>query len=129
MLFRSGMEGGFHLEEQSDRNTLRGFLQNGFYIETEFYQNWFSAWMQGVWLMVCIRSALTILRKSDAPYSGIAKLSVLGLFLFLLLFENRSRYLFLYLPVILTIAESGCFLIIRANPHTDISAHGSALPD
>ncbi len=127
--FFYGMEGGFHLEEQSDRNTLRGFLQNGFYIETEFYQNWFSAWMQGVWLMVCIRSALTILRKSDAPYSGIAKLSVLGLFLFLLLFENRSRYLFLYLPVILTIAESGCFLIIRANPHTDISAHGSALPD
>lgn len=105
--FFYGMEGGFHLEEQSDRNTLRGFLQNGFYIETEFYQNWFSAWMQGVWLMVCIRSVLTALKRSDDLYGGIARLSVLGLFLFLLLFENRSRYLFLYLPVVLTVQESG----------------------
>ena len=112
--FFYGLEGEFHLEEQSQAGTLRGWLQNGFYIETDFYQNWFSSWMQGVWLMVCILSALSILRPSDNAYAGIARLSVLGLFLFLLLFENRSRYLFLYLPVLLIAAESKSSILFRS---------------
>ena len=103
--FFYGLEGEFHLEEQSQQNTLRGWLQNGFYIETDFYQKWFSSWMQGVWLMICIMSALSICRLSGNAYSNSAKLSILGLFLFLLLFENRSRYLFLYLPVLLIALE------------------------
>lgn len=104
--FFYGLEGEFHLEGQSPQSTLRGRLQNGFYIETDFYQNWFSSWMQGVWLMVCVMSALSILRPSGSVYGSIARLSILGLFLFLLLFENRSRYLFLYLPVLLTVSAS-----------------------
>lgn len=104
--FFYGLEGEFHLEEQSSVDTLRGWLQNGFYIETDFYQNWFSSWMQGVWLMICILSAISIFRPSSSIYGSIAKLSVLGLFLFLLLFENRSRYLFLYLPILLIALES-----------------------
>lgn len=104
--FFYGLEGEFHLEEQSPQSTLRGLLQNGFYIETPFYQNWFSSWMQGVWLMICIMSMLSVFRMSECIYSSIAKLSILGLFLFLLLFENRSRYLFLYLPVLLIALES-----------------------
>lgn len=104
--FFYGLEGGFHLEEQAPSNTLRGLLQNGFYIETNFYQNWFSSFMQGVWLMICVMSALSIFRRSGSIYSSAAKLSVLGLFLFLLLFENRSRYLFLYLPLVLLALES-----------------------
>lgn len=104
--FFYGLEGEFHLEEQSDRETLRGWLQNGFYIETDFYQNWFAIWMQGVWLMVCIMGMLSVFRRSKSAYGSIAKLSILGLFLFLMLFENRSRYLFLYLPVLLIALES-----------------------
>lgn len=103
--FFYGLEGEFHLEEQSQQNTLRGWLQNGFYIETAFYQKWFSSWMQGVWLIICIMSALSIFRLSGNVYCSSAKLSILGLFLFLLLFENRSRYLFLYLPVLLIALE------------------------
>lgn len=104
--FFYGLEGEFHLEEQSPQSTLRGWLQNGIFIETDFYQNWFSSWMQGVWLMICIMSTFCIFRSSGSVYGSIAKLSILGLFLFLLLFENRSRYLFLYLPVLLTALES-----------------------
>lgn len=104
--FFYGMEGEFHIEEQAPQNTLRGLLQNGFYIETSFYQDWFSSWMQGVWLMICTMSMLSVLRRSERIYSSAAKLSVLGLFLFLLLFENRSRYLFLYLPVLIIALES-----------------------
>lgn len=103
--FFYGGEGDFHLEEQSSQNTLRGKLQNAFYIETDFYQKWFSSWLQGVWLLICIRGTLSYFKKDDNIFTSIAKLSIIGLFLFLLLFENRSRYLFLYLPVLLFAME------------------------
>lgn len=113
--FFYGLEGGFHIEEQSSQSSLRGRLQNAFYIETPFYQNWFSSWMQGVWLMICIMGALSVFQKSESIYNSISKLSVLGLFMFLLLFENRSRYLFLYLPVLL-IAVNSELHNIKMNP-------------
>lgn len=104
--FFYGGEGDFHLEAQSSQNTVRGKLQNGFYIETDFYQKWFSSWMQGVWLLICIRGIASCFGRNKNFYSAVAKLSMIGLFLFLLLFENRSRYLFLYLPVLLTAVET-----------------------
>lgn len=103
--FFYGNEGEFHLEEQSPTNTLRGKLQNAFYTETDLYQNLFSSWWQGVWLFIWLRLVLVFFQKQHNTAGGIAKLSLLGLFLFLLLFENRSRYLFLYLPVFLFAAE------------------------
>ena len=48
----------------------------------------------------------TYFKKEYNIYNGVAKLSILGLLLFLLLFENRSRYIFLYLPVLLVSIES-----------------------
>ena len=111
--FFYGMEGGFHVEEQSSQDTLRGKLQNGFYIETEFYQKWYSSWMQGVWLMICILGVVSLFHKSKDYYMGVAKLSILGLFLFLMLFENRSRYLFLYMPVLLIAVGRNCLLTAR----------------
>lgn len=104
--FFYGGEGDFHLEEQESTDTLRGKLQTALYIETDFYQNRLSSWLQGVWLMICIRSILCYFEQERSAFSSIAKLSVLGLFLFLLLFENRSRYLFLYLPVFIFALES-----------------------
>lgn len=103
--FFYGGEGDFHLDEQASQSTLRGKLQNAFYIETDFYQKWFSSWMQGVWLLICIRGVLSYFKKEDNVFTAISKLSILGLFLFLLFFENRSRYLFLYLPVFLLAVE------------------------
>lgn len=108
--FYYGREGDFYLEEQSSQETIRGLLQNATYRETEFYQKWFSSWMQGIWLYVCIMGALSIFRRPDGFYNGIAKLSVCGLFVFLMFFENRSRYLFLFLPVILLAVESNICL-------------------
>lgn len=121
--FFYGLEGDFHLEEQCPQNTSKGFLQNAFYIETDFYQNWLSSWFQGVWLMICVRSALSMFHKSDNPFGSIARLSVLGLFLFLLLFENRSRYLFLYLPVLLVALESELFIPQRKNNKIFLLGH------
>lgn len=113
--FFYGLEGDFHVEEQSPQYTLRGWLQNGFYIETSFYQNWFSSWMQGVWMMICVMGTFSVFQKSENIFSSISKLSILGLFMFLLLFENRSRYLFLYLPVLL-IAVTSEIHPVKINP-------------
>lgn len=104
--FFYGGEGEFHVQEQSHQNTLRGKLQNAFYIETKFYQKWFSSCMQGIWLFICIRAIVSCFPKKFEKFNSIAKLAILGLFLFLLIFENRSRYLFLYLPVLLIALET-----------------------
>lgn len=103
--FFYGLEGEFHEEEQAPQDTLRGKLQNAFYIETEFYQHWFSSWLQGIWLLCVILCFITFFKKQTFEFSNIAKLSIIGLFMFLLIFENRSRYLFLYLPVLLIAME------------------------
>ena len=62
--------------------------------------------MQGIWLFICIRAIISCFPQKYNKFNGIAKLAIEGLFLFLLIFENRSRYLFLYLPVLLTAIES-----------------------
>lgn len=116
--FFYGGEGEFHLENQSSTDTLRGKLQNAFYIETDFYQKWFSNWMQGVWLVICMKSVLCYFKKEYNIYNGVAKLSILGLLLFLLLFENRSRYIFLYLPVLLVSIESYKNRYVKVNDMT-----------
>lgn len=102
--FFYGLEGEFHVEEQSRPDSLRGKLQNSLYIETAFYQKWYSSWMQGVWLAICIFCVMAFQKKEYNLWISAGKLSVIGLFLFLLIFENRSRYLFLYLPVLLLVA-------------------------
>lgn len=102
--FFYGLEGEFHMEEQSRPDSLRGKLQNSLYIETEFYQKWYSSWMQGVWLAICIFCVMAFQKKEFNFWMSTGKLSIIGLFLFLLIFENRSRYLFLYLPILLLVS-------------------------
>lgn len=54
---------------------------------------------------VCLRCSISVFFKKQHSTNHITRLSILGLFMFLLLFENRIRYLFLYLPMLLLSAE------------------------
>jgi len=107
-----GAEGDFHHEAQADQSTLRGKLQNIIYVDNPFYQNWYAQWLQGAWLRVCIQCALSVFYKRDKnSVLLISKLAVGGLFLFLMIFENRSRYIILYVPVIIMIAQAGAIAL------------------
>lgn len=63
---------------------------------------------QSVWFMVMICIGFCILRgKSDNAAENLVALSLLGVSMFLLIFECRARYLFMFSPLFLVLASSG----------------------
>ena len=103
--FAYGMEGGYHIDPQSSQGTLRGKLQNMFYTETDFYQKYVGNFLQAGWILflfICLLQYPKRIREEKTNYYiCIAELAVIGMVLFLSIFENRSRYLFQYLPFFL----------------------------
>ncbi len=119
-LFTYAGEGWFYPEEQESQDTLRGFMQNYIYANSYFYRYILTPVFKALWLLTCVLSALSIFsiftnknekEKENSAFNFqdictfIAKLSIGGLLLFLLIFENRSRYIILYLPVIIFTAQ------------------------
>ncbi len=104
--FTYGMEGAFHTSPQDSTDTLRGAMQSYVYATSDFFQNTLSQIMQALWLIVCLFGAVSIFNKDDGDFTLLARLAVGGLFVFLMLFEGRSRYVFLYVPVIIFAVQS-----------------------
>ena len=67
----------------------------------------YESWANGVWILALGLMALGTLKKGQPPLLWAARLTVLGLALFQLLFETRGRYLVNHLPVILLMAAVG----------------------
>ena len=113
--FWFGREGSFYSEDFADENTLKGKLQNYINVESLFYKNWLSVWQNAMWIVVCIQSIFAFRYKAKDEICDniifISKLAVGGLFLYLMIFENRSRYIFLYLPVMIMTAQTGALAI------------------
>ena len=80
-------------------------------IESPFYSKYYANFMQGIWLMISLLCAATIIRKSknkeNAAIYNILRLSILGLIAFLLLFEAHARYLFVLSPYIILMSGHG----------------------
>ena len=53
-----------------------------------------------VLVIIIIGSILKLSKKSEIDY---LRLSLIGLFIFFLLWENRSRYIFNYIPIFILI--------------------------
>ncbi len=111
--FYYGGEGIHHAGTPMAEEGLRNILQQWNYTETAVYQNYLGNAMQAVWLGIAVGMFLQILavrnRKTrlQTAVLFIAQLTLIGLLLFLMLFEARSRYLFLYLPYCCTLAANG----------------------
>lgn len=111
--FFYGGEGSFHNDTPKKTEGLGSFLQNFTYAETELYTTYFGNFMQAIWLLTAIGMMLLACdrRKDRTPAQRavlfLAQLSVIGLIMFLALFEARSRYLFLYLPYFFLISATG----------------------
>lgn len=101
-----GREGGFYniINQQNDRlaNIMKSFYYNHgsiFYIYTNI--------MQLIWIFILIFILIyAILKKFDKNIS-VTFLSIIGLTLFVLLFESRARYLFLYSNYYIILAVLG----------------------
>ncbi len=69
----------------------------------------FSEFQQGLWLLYLLLLAASGWEKEEEKQKSLTdvlKLSIMGIILFLLLFEGRSRYLILYLPFFLLLGLS-----------------------
>ena len=108
--FFYGGEGHFHRDIPKTETGVRGLLQNFTYCETPFYQQYYGQYLHAIWASLLFGNAwyaFISVRKKGIGMEFVMQMSILGLFLFLLLFEARSRYLFLYLPFFILLASRG----------------------
>lgn len=108
--FFYGGEGHFHRDIPKTEEGLRGLLQNITYCETPFYQQYYGQYLQALWALLLLGNGLYTIfafRKKKMGMEWIMQISIVGLLLFLVLFEARSRYLILYLPFYVILATQG----------------------
>lgn len=108
--FSFGQEGNFNLEIYNNSKAA-GFFQNIFYEEGEYFPV-LSTFQHSVWMFVltCLLLAGSLYgRKPHAISHNIAvlMLAIIGLSLFELLFEARSRYFYIYAPIYIILAVYG----------------------
>jgi len=61
---------------------------------------WRTSMTQALWLALLLVAALRLLRAPWRPGTGLLVLSILGIAAFTLVFQGRSRYLLVYVPVL-----------------------------
>ncbi len=106
--FAWGNEGDFYWTYYEKDNFLAKFIRNRVYHIGDRHQV-YVAFTQGIWMFVLFMCALVFInRKKHVNYREVALMVVvLAIFAFLMVFEARARYLYLYSPVIYMVAAIG----------------------
>ena len=108
-------EGEFYVSKiEREPSPLGDFLRELYY-SGEWGGRYFPLWanfVQMLWLAVLLLSCFSGLSGPDARRDCLM-LGILGLSLFELLFEARSRYLFTYVPLYITLAVYGADALRR----------------
>ncbi len=106
--FAWGKEGEFYWNIQEKNNGLSRELRN-YYYESGSHYPVFQIASQAMWILVlCLIVCLVIpgKRKPDRTTTAVL-LGILGIVCFVMLFEARARYLYLYTPVFILAAALG----------------------
>jgi hypothetical protein len=105
--FLYGFEGSFHHDSPRSTEGISGFIHEFTYPTSYIYQNYYSNYLQAVWLLIIILCTIASYPKGNDDKALIETLSILGLMLFLVLFETRARYLFIFTPLYVILATKG----------------------
>lgn len=100
--FFFGGEGHFYEHVYIQNNNRLSFLKEFIYSDGRFYDI-ISTVRQFFWIFILMLLPINLF-KNNSKEIFIAKLALIGLFLFELIFEARSRYLFSYVPIFIFIA-------------------------
>ena len=111
--FAWGIEGNFYQKTISENKSI--FLKKMYYNNGEYYK-YFESYLQSIWLLILFMSIFSIFKIRNHELLVI-NLTIIGITLFLLLFEARARYLFLYSPYYLLL-----FVIGTANIYIKIDS-------
>lgn len=112
--FAWGVEGNFYPEKTEENGKMSSLLRNIYYNDgTGKYYNYFETTLQSVWIVLLAFSLFSC--KISKKYEiSVIHLSIIGITLFLLLFEARARYLLLYGPYYIILAVLGFGVIDSA---------------
>lgn len=104
-------EGNFYWEEMYDGiYSLRSIL-SGLYYEHGAHFSVFVNCMHTLWMGVVLFAGIVFIPAGKKREEAVLMLSLVGLFLFELLFEVRARYLFTYVPVFVLLAGIGGYYV------------------
>lgn len=103
--FFFGEEGDFYVLYYFSEPSQNNFITNCVYSTGKHYI-YFSSIRQAVWLLILFLMLFCYSNKNSKEILLI-QLSLVGLFLFEILFEARSRYLFIYVPYFIMLAIFG----------------------
>lgn len=103
--FAWGNEGSFYYEVPERTNPVSKIITSFIYNDGE-HNNWFSQLEQSIWLFVLF-GCFFIAKKHPSREESILELSLIGLFLFVMVFEARARYLFCFAPIFVVCATLG----------------------
>ncbi|PZL71874.1 hypothetical protein CI088_11615 [Enterococcus plantarum] len=122
--FGWGIDGGPQIYLQST-NPIQTFLRDTYYQQGEKVKT-VRFFMHFMWIITLIGLLLVTKKQyNDDEYDtllAIFKLTILGAFLYLLLFEGgRSRYLIQYLPTIYILSANGFFLHFQQTKATTLN--------
>lgn len=109
--FYWGGEGSFYdkIRENDDHNTLSSFLRDIYYNGQMKgkYNNIWSDYVQAIWLSILCFSCFAAFCKNNDVVQIITITTIIGLVVFLLLFEARARYLYVYAPYFILLSVFG----------------------
>lgn len=111
-------EGSFYVEVKGDNQAIRDFYNIG------YEKNWtagnsvnstpFFMIAQGLWLFALAGCVLGFLRRCPTNGEAVAYVVVFALSMFLVVFECRARYLFLFAPYFVLLGALGWQACARA---------------
>ena len=113
--FAWGGEGSFYLELSEENGRIATFLRNVYYNEGKYY-HYFESSLQGIWLLILLLNIFSLGRIKDYKLLAIP-LGLIGITVFLLLFESRARYLLLYAPYYIILAVMGYNNVLKIMNH------------
>lgn len=99
-----GGEGMFYYQLYPETGSLSKLTRNIYYSDTGVYYPAYNNYAQALWIGVLLFAGLLFVWKPD-ELTVILMFSVIGLTLFELLFEVRSRHLIAFVPVFILLAS------------------------
>ena len=107
--FAWSLEGGFYKEKYDDKNAwISPILKSCYYNDGKNY-NKTSTFEQAVWIGIILSmlGSIFIHKHSIDNKIAVLMLTVMGLTVFVLLFEARARYLYIYSPIYIVLCTLG----------------------
>ena len=104
--FFYGQEGTWKIGDYYNQSKIARIAQQFIDANSNIYKNITSNIMQISWILITIGLVFSI-NKEENKYINIGKLSIIGIVLFILMFEGRSRYLINYIPIFVFIGIYG----------------------